>query len=422
MTKQPWTFGISLLLATLVVAGCARQGGEPKAQEAPHGAGEHHDEHAEHGGEQAGHADEHGHGDEHGHEAGVVHMDAEAQKRAGLKVEKSTVHAVPGLLQTTGTFEANGDREAHVTPRIAGRVVKVYKTVGAQVRSGEPLVMIESLELGQAQSDFLQAQARHDLAKATRERQRKLFGSDLTAKKDVQAAESEARVLEIDLERSRNQLKLLGFGPDRQATLATHRKLDPTVPVLSPIGGRVVARHVTLGEMIRPDAEEPAYTVSDMSTLWLHAHLYERDLARVQEGQSATLTTPAYPGRSFKGRVTLISTALERDTRTAQARITVANPDGRLKPQMFANVRIDVGTRQVLAIPQSALVQDKQETFVFVQEGADEFEKRAIKVGPLAGGVYPVESGLTAGEAIVVEGGFTLKSELMKESFGEHHH
>ncbi|MNS08865.1 Cobalt-zinc-cadmium resistance protein CzcB [compost metagenome] len=413
MTKQPWTFGISLLVATLVVAGCARQGGEPKAQEAPHGAGE---QHEAHGGEHEGHADEHGHG------AGVVHMDAEAQKRAGLKVEKSAVHAVPGLLQTTGTFEANGDREAHVTPRIAGRVVKVYKTVGAQVRSGEPLVMIESLELGQAQSDFLQAQARHDLAKATRERQRKLFGSDLTAKKDVQAAESEARVLEIDLERSRNQLKLLGFGPERQATLAAQRKLDPTVPVLSPIGGRVVARHVTLGEMIRPDAEEPAYTVSDMSTLWLHAHLYERDLARVQEGQSATLTTPAYPGRSFKGRVTLISTALERDTRTAQARITVANPDGRLKPQMFANVRIDVGTRQVLAVPQSALVQDKQQTFVFVQKDSDAFERREVKVGPLAGGVYPVESGLSAGEAIVVEGGFTLKSELMKESFGEHHH
>lgn len=408
---------LSLLLTAFLAAGCAPKSPEPKhtepaghTDEHGHGPGEAHDDHGD------------AHGDEHAHAAGEVHMDAKAQARAGVKVQPAAVHAVPGLLQTTGTFEANGDREAHVTPRIAGRVVKVYKTVGAQVRTGEPLVMIESLELGQAQSDFLQAQARHDLAKATRERQRQLFGSDLTAKKDVQAAESEARVLEIELERSRNQLKLLGFGPERQAQLAAHRKLDPTVPVLSPIGGRVVARHVTLGEMIRPDAEEPAYTVSDMSTLWLHAHLYERDLSRVQEGQSATLSTPAYPGRSFKGRVTLISTALERDTRTAQARITVANPDGRLKPQMFANVRIDVGTRRVLSIPQSALVQDKQETFVFVRENPTTFERRAIRVGPLAGGVYPVESGLTAGEAIVVEGGFTLKSELMKESFGEHHH
>ncbi|MNS18094.1 Cobalt-zinc-cadmium resistance protein CzcB [compost metagenome] len=184
----------------------------------------------------------------------------------------------------------------------------------------------------------------------------------------------------------------------------------------------MVARHATIGELIQPEDEQPAFIVSDITELWVNASLYERDLSRVHEGQRAVVTTPAYPGRSFAGRVSLISTALEEQTRTAKARIVVKNPDLRLKPEMFANIKIALGSRPTLAIPSSAVMQEKGETFVFTKQSDTTFERRPVQVGAPAGGFVPVESGLKAGETVVTDGAFTLKAELLKESFGEHEH
>jgi cobalt-zinc-cadmium efflux system membrane fusion protein len=284
------------------------------------------------------------------------------------------------------------------------------------------MATIESTELGQAQSAFLEAQARYGPAKATLDRLRRLFQEDLVARKELLAAENQVRLAEIDLEKTRNQLALLGYGPDRINSLVRSRQIDATIPVTAPISGIIIAKHVTLGEQISPGDVEPAFTISDVSDLWVNANLYEKDLAKVHEGQKAVVTTPAFLGRTYQGRVSLISTTLDEVTRTAKARIVVANSDRRLKPEMFATIRIKVGQQQALAIPESALVTDKDETFVFVQRAPETFEKRPIQVGEKAGGLYPVTAGLKAGEPVVTAGGFTLKSELLKESFGEHDH
>lgn len=424
-----------LVAAALVLTGCPKggtekaastEGGQTEAHEgeASHteGAGEHHDEKpGAHGTEEkeGAHADEHGH-----EEGGPVKMTEEGQRKSGIKTAPAAVRTLPSGITTTGTFEANADREAHVTPRIQGRIVKVLATVGTRVRAGQSLATLESVELGRAQREFLKAQARRDLAASTAQRQNTLFAKDLTARKDVQAAENELRQADIELESARNELKLLGYDASRTARLVATRQLDPTVPILAPIGGTVIARHVTLGEMVSAEATEPIYTVLDNADLWVNANLYERDLLRVAEGQSATVTTTAFPGKTFRGRVTYISSALDPATRTAKARITVSNPDRILKPAMFARVTLQTGTQQALAVPDSAVQQDQEtnESFVFVKEGADAFEKRIVKLGPKTGGYFPVVSGVQAGDQIVVDGAFTLKSELLKESFGEHEH
>jgi cobalt-zinc-cadmium efflux system membrane fusion protein len=302
---------------------------------------------------------------------------------------------------------------------VAGRVVRILKTVGDRVRAGEALAMLESLELGKAEAEFLEAQARVELGRSTLSRQRELFKSDLTAKKELLAAENELRLHEIELERVRNQLSLFGLNAGRMAELARARKIDPTLPLTAPIGGVVIGKHLTLGEALAPDAAEPAFVLSDTSELWVNANLYEKDLAKVHEGQAASVSTPAYPGRTYRGRVSLISTSMDKDTRTAQARVVVANADGRLKPEMFATVAIRLGEQRAVVVPQGAVLREKEQIFAFVKKGDDAFEKRMIQVGAPTDGFQPVTAGLQAGEPVVVEGGITLKAELLKGSFGD---
>jgi cobalt-zinc-cadmium efflux system membrane fusion protein len=352
-------------------------------------------------------------------EPGVVKMALDVQRREGVRVEAVAMQPLTLALTATGAFQANADKEAHVSPRVAARVLKVYKTVGDRVRAGEPLALLESLEVGRAEAEYLESQARAELGRSTLQRQHELFKSDLTAKKELLAAENQQRVNEIDLERTRNQLRLFGFTDARLAELARSRRIDPTMTLSAPIGGVVIAKHITLGETLAPDAAEPAFLLSDNSALWVDATLYERDLARVHEGQAVQVSTPAYPGRTYPGRVSLISTVMDQVTRTAKARVVVANADGRLKPEMFANVRIETGTQQVLALPQRSVLREKEEVFVLVQTDPETFKRRPVKLGAVSGGAVEVKEGLQAGEKVAVDGAFTLKSELLKASFGE---
>lgn len=398
----------TVLVLAIALSGCSKSENATKEQGEKHAdyAGDTHDEHEE--GE--------------GHAENLVRLDADAQRRIKLAVSEVTIRPLDRTLTTTGEFEANADRLAHVTTRMPARVTRIFKTVGDLVQAGEAMATLESLELGQAQSEFLEAQANHALAKSTLERQRKLFRSDLAPQKEVLAAETQLRVAEITLEKSKNRLKLYGYTPERIASLTKSRQIDPTVPLASPINGVVVAKALTLGEMLSPDMKEHAFTVSDTSDLWVDATLYEKDMPQVSVGQAADVTASVYPGKTYRGRVALISPELNKETRTARARIVVPNPSAKLKPEMFASVRIAVSKQEMLALPQSALIQEKEATFAFVQTGPETFEKRPIKLGGKASAYYPVLSGLTPGEKVVTEGSFTLKAESVKESFGEHEH
>lgn len=389
---------LTLALVALLATGCPR-GEPPPAQ----GAEDHHAEHQE-------------------HDKGVVALDAAAQAAIGLTTELAVNRQLTAELITTGEFEPNANKEAHVTTRIAGRVSAISKNVGDRARRGEELAMLESVELGQAQAAYLQALARWELASATATRQRTLLAQDLIARKEVLAADNGLRLAQIELDNASNQLALYGYGADRVRSLGRSRRLDPTLPLTAPIAGVVIERHLTVGEMVRPEDKQPAFTLSDVSELWVDATIFEKDLARVRAGQPATVTTPAYPGQRYHGKVSLVSTVLAKSTRSATARVVVPNPDGRLKPDMTATIHIAVGENTALAVPVAALVRDKDETYVFVRTGPTAFARRDVEAGPAVAGWVPIAKGLAAGEPVVVKGSFTLKAELTKESFGEHAH
>lgn len=393
-----------LSAALLVLSGCAKQA-DSSGKPEPHAAAEH--------------AEEGGHGE--GEEEGVVRLTTAIQRQIGLASAPVGTRALASVLTTTGEIEANGNREAHVTTRLPGRVIRLYKAVGDAVRAGEALATLDSVELGQAQSEYLEAYARYELARSTYEREQKLFQEQLIAQKEVLAAENQLRLAEIDLQKAKSQLQLYGFTDARIRKLASSRRLDPTIPLLAPISGVVLARELTLGEVLEPRTEEPAFILTDVSQLWANANLFEKDLSLVREGQHATITTPAYPGKAYRGRVSLISTTLDKETRTAKARIVADNADRKLKPDMFATIRIEVSERRALALPAEAVAREKGGTFVFVRKGPEKFERHPVEVGDKVGDHYPVLGGLTGGEDVVVKGAFTLKSELQKEGLSHDH-
>jgi multidrug efflux pump subunit AcrA (membrane-fusion protein) len=194
--------------------------------------------------------------------------------------------------------------------------------------------------------------------------------------------------------------------------------LGKALELKAPIDGVVIERKSTAGELIGKDTE--IYTISDPTDLWLLAEIKERDIGAIKVGQEATFTVLAYPEESFRGKIVLVGNRVETDSRTLEIRVAVANPDGRLKPGMFADVEIaTTALPNVLVIPDEALQKMDDDQVVFVAASDTRFEKRVIKTGLEQHGHVQVVDGLKEGDRIVTTGSFILKSELLKGELGE---
>lgn len=198
----------------------------------------------------------------------------------------------------------------------------------------------------------------------------------------------------------------------------TPELLGRPLELKAPIDGVITERKSTVGELIGKDTE--IYTISDPADLWVLAEIKERDIAAVQVGQEAAFSVLAYPGVTFHGKVTLLGNRVEKESRTLEVRIEVSNTDGRLKPGMFADVEIATTALQdVLVVSDLALQTMEDEQVVFVALSDTKFEKRVVKIGLEQHGRVQLVEGIKAGERVVTEGSFILKSELLKGELGE---
>ena len=432
---------LALGFSALILGGCgktespattAKAGTAMNSAEEPHAPaekpGEHQgkDEHA--AGEKAGmHAGEaskggDGHGDEH--EAGGVEalkLSAEEIQSAGIESALILVQEVSEPLTLTATIRPNQDRIAHVAPRVSGRIVNVKANLGDQVKAGQTLAVLDSLEVGDAYSAYLQAATQQSVAKADFERAEKLHGDQIIAQKDHLRAHAEYEKSRAALAAARDRLRMLGV----DASPTGDGKARSTFPVSTPFAGTVIEKHAILGELSQPDS--PLFVVADLSKLWIAADLFEKDLGRVQVGASAVVTVAAYPDESFEGTLTYIAAAVDKETRTVQARVEVANLDGRLKPEMFATVAIRTiettrqgATVKALLVPTEAVVLMNGQPTVFIED-SDGFEPRDVVLGQKLRGRLVVKSGLAAGERVVTAGAYALKARIMKSELGAGH-
>ncbi|MRR34447.1 efflux RND transporter periplasmic adaptor subunit [bacterium] len=389
-----------------------------------------HDEHTEAGHKEeksGGHGDEKGHKkekegheghDEHGEEK-LVKMAAEVQKQSGVAVAPAQKQRLPGMISATGKVEANADRIAHVSPRISGKVVSVRASLGDSVSAGQQLVSLDSVELGEALSRYHQSKTRLALAQSNMDRIKTLVEKKIAARKDILQAETDYKIAQTDLHSDEERLSLYGVAlSDLKGS--NHRK--PLLPVRSPIGGIITEKHAIVGELADPS--KSLYTVADLSSVWVLVDIHEKDLAKVRRGQSATVIVSAFPEVKFRGRITYLADLVDEATRTVKARVEVANPGRKLKPEMFATVELALAADAppVLAVPEDAVQELDGRKLIFVAENDTEFAARPVELGRASGGMVEVVSGLKEGERYAAKGAFILKSELKKGEIEGHDH
>jgi membrane fusion protein, heavy metal efflux system len=318
-----------------------------------------------------------------------------------------------------GIVRPNQHNMAEITTLVRGRVVEVYGDLGQEVKANAPLALLYSSELGLAQSGHLKAQAKLHVAEQAYSRAKFLLQEQVIGEAEAQRRHAELLSSQAEAHEAEDRLKLLGMSDEELRRLESARRIRSVVPIVAPFAGRIIGRKLTRGEVV--ETTENLFVIADLSQVWVQANIPEKDIPFVHSihatgGTQADVRINAYQGEIFKGTITYVGDVLDPATRTMMLRLELPNTDGRLKPEMFATVRLFSETQpDRLSVPESALQRDQGKTFVFVRRTATEYELREVQVGESNGTNISIVTGLTEGEPVVTEGAFVLKSELFKK-------
>ncbi len=369
--------GLALAAVLYLATGSARHAAPPPAPVAAVPAGEGHDHSAP-----AAAA---------GEELGAVELSAEEQAAAGVRTAEVRPQTLLRGFTAVGRVEEAETQLATVSARVGGRIDKLYVSyTGQSVGRGQPIALIYS-------PDLLATAEEYKLALENRER---LGASSPAAREQAEELVTAAR----------RRLELWDIGPKQIAEIEHSAQPKVQVTVHSPASGIVTERRVTEGQYVQQG--EALYTLTDLSTVWVKADVYQSDLPQVRVGQAVEIASDALPGKTLRGQVGFIEPAATAETRTIPVRIQVANPGLRLRPGMYANVNFRVaGKQQALAVPRSAVIDTGKRQLVYVARGDGVFEGREVQLGPASDGMYPVVAGLKTGERVVTEGNFLIDSQ-----------
>ncbi len=302
--------------------------------------------------------------------------------------------------------------------RTAFRTNRTFPELGQAVTPNQLLAVLHSSELGLAQSAYLKARARRHVAEQSYQRAQFLFKEKVIGQAEAQRREGEMISIRAEAQEAREGLRLLGMDDKEIRTLERTQTIRSHVPIVAPFAGRVIARNLTKGEVV--ETNRKLFVVADLSTVWVVGNVSEKDISYVQSAttvpnQPVEVHVAAYPDEVFQGTVSYVGDVLDTATRTMQVRLTLANPTGRLKPEMFATIRVlSEPAPDVLVVPEAAVQHDRNRSFVFVQQKTGVFEARTIRLGDKNGTFAEVLEGVREGEPVVREGAFILKSELLK--------
>jgi membrane fusion protein, heavy metal efflux system len=337
-----------------------------------------------------------------------------------LRITTVKAESRPGgeEVSVLGEVSVNEETYAEVGSAVAARAVRILASPGDTVSRGQPLVELQSVDLGRARADYWSARARAELARSNVARKREL-ADRVVPRREVEQAESDAAAAEADLQAAAGSLRALGLAEE---DLGSPTRDDSRLVLRSPVAGTVIERNVMAGQMTEPS--KPLFRVGDLSRLWLTVHAFERDAVRIHPGSAVRASFPALPGRVFTGTVTLVGRQVDMESRTIPVRIDVDNPETLLRPGMSATVFVRLGGAggTIVAVPAASLQRMQDEWRVFVPKGEGAFEMRTVGRGRDLGGEVEIVSGLRPGEDVVVEGAFLLKAEAEKaRGEGEQH-
>jgi cobalt-zinc-cadmium efflux system membrane fusion protein len=342
----------------------------------------------------------------------------EAGMLRDLRITTSRVESRRGdeQLALLGELAVDERSYAQVSAPVSARIVRLLVDLGDTVKDGEALLELQSPEVGRARSDYLSAMARAALADSVLERKRDLAAERIAPQREVQEAEADALAARSEARAAAAALSSMGLEPSAAGEADTAR--SSIFFLRSPVHGTVIDRRAFTGQVL--DAGTPAFQVADLSTLWLTVHAYERDAVRIQHGSTARIAFSALPGEDFTGNVTVVGRQVSSESRTIDVRIEVRNRSNLLRPGMSASASLPIGANSalVLAVPVAAVQRVGDNWCVFLPKAEGLFEIRKIGRGRDLGTEVEILSGLKAGDTIVVDGAFLLKSQAEKSDSG----
>jgi cobalt-zinc-cadmium efflux system membrane fusion protein len=323
---------------------------------------------------------------------------------ANIKVEQLSEKVLPSTFTATGKVNFNEDQMARILAPVAGQVINLRAKVGDSVAKGQDLFYINSREAAAAISEYLENRKDLELAEKHFALTKDLYDHQAASLVSLQQAEGDLAKAKARDARSVKVLQVLGLNPNETG-------MEARIAVKTPLNGKVVERSVTEGQFVQPDSN-PLMMIADLASLWVLADIYENDLHRIRVGQKAEVTTAAYPDERFMATISRISDVVDPTTRTVKVRFLVSNPAARLKPEMFASVKIFLGEAgTALTLPASAVFTENGKNYVYVQTGTTEFTRRTVEVSPDPSGRLRVVSGLKAGENVVSEHAILVHQE-----------
>lgn len=352
------------------------------------------------------------HEEEHGEIPKKVSLSTEVIAAAGIRSEAARRRQLDTGISLPGEVVVDPDKSARIASPVSGRLERVDFREGQIVKKGHVLATVRVPELGRLRAGRAVAQAKGKAARANAKRLRALADKGLASAQQALDAETEADTLDAEASGIATQMGALGAGG------------GSTVALRAPVTGTVLLRDAVVGQPLGP--EQTIGIIADLSEVWFVARVFEKDLGRLRVGAKTDVELNAYGGRTFPGAVEYIGQQVDPVARTLTARIRLANPDQSLRVGLFGAARVTVtdadAGAEVLTVPHGAVTEVGGKAAVFVRHGGSEFEVHEVLLGRVGVGGTEVVSGLRAGEDVVVEGVFSVKSALLRGTFAEEEH
>ncbi|MDI3461545.1 MAG: Cobalt/zinc/cadmium efflux RND transporter, membrane fusion protein, CzcB family [Nitrospira sp.] len=350
-------------------------------------------------------------------ESGVIELPEGSPTLAQLQTDRVALRPMRMALKAqAGKVLANENRLAHLSPRVPGRIVAVYANLGDRVKEGDRLLLLDSPAFGEAQLEYRKARTTLGVTEKSLARAKALIDRGAIGAGEYQRREADYENARADLHEAEEKLHLLGMTEQEIERLGArtlpHAEVAQ-VALRAPFTGDVIERNATVGEVVDPNTT--LFTVADLSTVWVRADFPEQQAGLLKTGLTIDLRVSAYPDQVFQGAITYVGAVIDPTTRTVMARAEVANPDGRLRPEMFAEVTLTTAEQSVLSVPREAVQQMGSRTVVFIVRRPRRFEAREVTVVQTSGDYLQVIAGLAAEEEVVTQGSYGLKSELLRE-------
>jgi membrane fusion protein, heavy metal efflux system len=344
-----------------------------------------------------------------------VVLTAESIKLVKIQTEPATMQLLTGFISLPATIVPNQDNEALVGSLVQGRVQRVYARIGDYVGAGQVLMTVEGLDIGTMKASFLKAKASLDFAKATYERQKKLFDEKIGSQKSLLESQAEYEKALAELKAEDKRIHSIGLTDNDILNDKTNDDhTSGTLQIKSPISGIVTERNVVIGQLV--DATTNAFKIINTSSVWIDGQVFEKDLNKINQKTRAVFVTSIYPDEKFDGNIIYIAQSIDEHSRTLLIRGAFSNTQSKLKPQMFGELRLPMGENaRAIMIPEEAIVKEAGLSYIFIKTSDTTFEQRIVITGSAIDNKVEIKDGLKESEIFVSKGVFYLKSELKKE-------